>query len=650
MGVILDSVEREFSTRKVGIEEFCTSEEFCGKTLYPRQLVLLKLIFLEEMTEWEESVLDEWIEGRNGTEMCPMIRERRQWLRDNGYSHFSEVNFIGGRRSSKGFVSALAAAKIMYETWKLGDPGSYYGIDPDKEIWFTAVAASLQQAKDQQFSDLVSAATRCKALDNIKLLEESFTIPTAADQQYILEMKNRGIKVGRDFNKLRCKPLAANADTLRGSATICYIFDEMAFMLEGQSRSSAAECYDAAMPSVAQFGQDGLVFCQSSPYTKIGKFYERSGQDAFKLNAETGQPSFPNMFSFRFPSWELYRDYERTRGTRQEIRDAIMVSPDADLDTLNPRDAIKCQEMRFAEEANPEKFKVERRAMWAEVVDAYLNPSKVDIAFCREYMDKPIMMNTSGLSGYAYKGHADPSTTTAGFGFALGHLEHFRSGDHGAEEPHVVFDVVQRWDPKKFEHGTIDQLEVMEEIGYYIQTFRPYEFTFDQFNSATMIQWLRQHMSEKGIGGIRIGEVTATKAMNWNRWEVFKTALNLEYIHIPKNCPDSLYASQELKFLQEKGGRIEKQDIGPVQTKDIADCIAEVTYALLSTAIGSPIANLLNSPSFGAQGGYNIGKNNREGMGGFNGSGAVADHYSEMRRSASTNPTNRARGRGFRRR
>lgn len=649
MGQILDSVEREFSQRMVGIEEFCTSEEFCGKTLYPRQIVLLKLIFLEEMTEWEESVLQEWIDGEGGCQMCPQIRERRQWLRDNGYSHFSEVNFIGGRRSSKGFISALAAAKIMYETWKLGDPGTHYGIDPDKEIFFIAVAASLEQAKQQQFSDLVSSATRCKALDNVKLLEESFTIPTAADQQYVLEMKNRGIKVGRDFNKLRCKPLAANADTIRGSATLVYIFDEMAFMMEGESRSSAAQCYDAAMPSVAQFGKDSLVFCQSSPYTKIGKFYDRAGDDAFKLDIETGLPSFPNMFSFRFPSWELYRDYARN----PKIKEAIMVSPDVDMESLNAGDKIKCQEMRFAEEANPEKFKVERRAMWAEVIDAYLNPTKVDKAFSSEFQGRRIEMQTSGTYEYQYKGHADPSTTTAGFGMALGHVEYFPTGNAGIMEPHVIFDVVQRWNPKDFAESTIDQLEVMDEIAHWIQLFRPYEFTFDQFNSAAMIQFLRTNLSNKGIGGVRVGEVTATKAKNWDRWEVFKTCLNLELIHVPKNCPDSAYAAMELKFLQEKGGRIEKQDLGPVQTKDIADSMAEVVYSLMSGAIGSPIQSLGGlSPRMGGQGGYNIGKGSRDELGAGTASNNITDYLSRtrmggMQRGGGPNP---ARGRGQRRR
>jgi hypothetical protein len=53
-------------------------------------------------------------------------------------------------------------------------------------------------------------------------------------------------------------------------------FDEMAHMQqEGESAQTAASVYEAATPALAQFGKDAMIFCNSSPYTKIGKFYDR---------------------------------------------------------------------------------------------------------------------------------------------------------------------------------------------------------------------------------------------------------------------------------------------------------------------------------------------------------------------------------------
>jgi intein/homing endonuclease len=494
MGFIADQVKREFDNRRVGIVEFSESSEFCGKPLYPRQRVLLKLLFLEEMEGWEEDIVTEWQEGTGELTLPPNTRERRDYLRENKFSHFSEIVLVGGRRSSKGFVTGLAVGKKIYDTWKLGDPGGHYGIDPQKEIYFSCIASSLDQAKKYQFADLISVITSCKSLTANKVQEESFSIPTASDMQYLLELKNRGIKVGRDFSKLRGIPLAANADSIRGSATLCTIFDEMAWMMEGESRSSAKACYDALKPSLAQFGKDAFVFCNSSPATKIGQFFKR-WEDSFEMT-EQGHPKFMTLLSVKFPSWELYKDYKIDPGRR--FKSAIMVSPDADPETLNEDDRLACLAARDEETSNPESFKVERRGEWAEIQDSYLDPKSIDGSFSGIWSGGTVTANRSGGSYlFRYKCHLDPSSTTAGFGFALAHVE------YEAETPHVVFDYIQRWDPKNF-GGTIDWHHIIEESTIWIQLFHPEEFSFDQFNCLS-----KDTIIQTGYGGLKLSEIAA---------------------------------------------------------------------------------------------------------------------------------------------
>ena len=106
----------------------------------------------------------------------------------------------------------------------------------------------------------------------------------------------------------------------------------------------------------------------------------------------------------------------------------------------------------------------------------------------------------------------------------------------------------------------------------------------------------------------RILEKTATVKNNFNKYEAFKTALNLDLIHIPTNCPDSEYSALELKFLQVRNGRVDKQDLGPVQTKDIADCIAEVSATLLGGTASDVIGLHDSRLQVGAQYGYNVGR------------------------------------------
>jgi len=145
---LIDYFSLNLKDKKVSIVEFAESDEYCNKPLYPRQRLLLKLIFLEELTPFEEDILDEWIHNKSGEVMLsPHIRERTQILRDRGYDHFREVMLIGGRRSSKGHITGLAVAKKIYDLINMDNPQEKYGIDRDKAIWVTTIAASEDQAK-----------------------------------------------------------------------------------------------------------------------------------------------------------------------------------------------------------------------------------------------------------------------------------------------------------------------------------------------------------------------------------------------------------------------------------------------------------------------------------------------------------------------
>lgn len=639
---LLDQVENSLTINRVGIEEFAESDQFCDKPLYPRQKLLLKLIYLEELTGKEEDALNYWINGgRNGNEinLSPNIRERITYLRENGYSHFREIVLVGGRRSSKGFCTGMAMAKCMYDTLQLQDPGRYYQIDPDKDIYFSCVAGSEAQAKEFQYADFSSTVESCKAFEPYiqKSLETEMRVATPEDIRRINQRKARGVKLDKDIAKLRGKALAANAGTLRGSATMGLVIDEMAHMIAGESKASADLVYNAAVPALDQFGKDGMIFCNSSPYSKTGMFFERyeNALIPFLPDFEPGETlsdevknGSPMTMTLRYPSWALFEGYQEDKRWRK----AITVSADWDRDEKNEDGTDKWssddrQQITIAkaeEAANPETYKVERRGRFAEVTDAYLNPTMVDRAFAGvpngfddsgRYVLAPLNTNygTGAINLYQYKFHLDPSSTTAGFGFAIAHLEYFKNSN-GEEEPHVVFDMVKRWNPKDFPGQTIQWAYVINEIMGYAEIFRPYEITFDQFQSAEPIQTMNNLLMERGIEGIRVYEKTATLERNWFRAETFKTALNHGLIHIPFDTEDCRLASDELKFLQVKmtGGRhprVDKQTIGPVQTKDMADCIMDCT----ETLIGNLLANKMRDRATdavmatGAQGGFRIG-------------------------------------------
>jgi hypothetical protein len=60
---LLDQLEASFNHEPVSIVDFAQSPRFCNRTLYPRQRLLLKLFFLEELTDDEHRILEHWQSG-----------------------------------------------------------------------------------------------------------------------------------------------------------------------------------------------------------------------------------------------------------------------------------------------------------------------------------------------------------------------------------------------------------------------------------------------------------------------------------------------------------------------------------------------------------------------------------------------------------
>lgn len=682
MSELLDLVSQGLVPKTVGVHEFAESSDFCNKTLYPRQVVLLKLVFLEEMTGDEEDILSEWIDGSRNNEITisPNIRERRDFLREEGYLHFREVELVGGRRSSKGFITGVGMAKVMFDTLQLGDPGEHYGIDPEHQIYFSCIAGSEAQAKEFQYADFASTIETCKAFEPylVKSLETEFRVATSADLRRIGGNRSRGHKIQRDIAKLRGKALASNAGTLRGSATMTACIDEMAHMLPGESKASADLVYTALGPSLDQFGIDGMLWLNSSPYSKVGKFYDLYDESLrpfdpkrpIEYDHDSDSEEVPNgdprMMMFQFPSWALfdrYRKYKSRWKQRERGRSwdkAITVSPDWDPEEKDAagdaihsiKDKQNIMAARQEEAKNPEAYKVERRGKFAEVTDAFLNPAMVDRMYqgipdgtqiqvdgSLAQVYRPYFTNygEGALNTFRYKFHCDPSSTTAGFGFAIAHIEYFVNPNTGQDEEHVVFDIIKRWDPKSF-GGVIRWAPILAEIVTYADIFRPFEITFDQHQSVEPIQTLQEKLAMRNIV-CQVYEKTATNELNWKRWEVFKTALYQGLIHGP--CDESQFSiptcQNELKFLQEiktggKYSKVEKQDVGPVKTKDQADCASECVYSLIGNLMLTRMRErLANSIVGGGQGGYGIGQGGPGGPVGGDGPPGISGYYSSQR-------------------
>lgn len=232
--------------------------------------------------------------------------ERIKYLKDAGYPHFRTIQLVGGRRSGKGFITAVAMAYKIYQLTLMESVGKHYGIDEGKAVYFSVIADSMEQAKAHQFGDAANALLDCDMLQKQQLITkyvaESIHVATPFDKRRASVLRSTGAKIDKDMASLIVKAFGTNSKTLRGSASMMYVFDEFAHFISGDSKMSDEEIYKAAIPSLATFDEDAMIFVNSSPYSKTGKFFELYEQAVLLDPPEDGEPVYPTHFMLQFPS------------------------------------------------------------------------------------------------------------------------------------------------------------------------------------------------------------------------------------------------------------------------------------------------------------------------------------------------------------
>jgi len=94
------------------------------------------------------------------------------------------------------------------------------------------------------------------------------------------------------------------------------------------------------------------------------------------------------------------------------------------------------------------------------------------------------------------------------------------------------------------------------------------------------------------------------------RAERFKSAIGMNWVHSYRDIfgPNgSSLLEQELKFLQETNGKVDKQKFGPIRTSDLSDCLMVIVDQLLEdNFIKLEMRDRLGNANLnvGGQGGY----------------------------------------------
>lgn len=603
--------------------DFASHPSFCNQKLYPRQRTLLKLIYLEteSMSQYDIDVINEWRLGfqqpKDVFGVQPDIWDRVKYLKERGYHHFPHVQAVLGRRASKGFIGGVLGAERFAYFYSLDNWQSHFNLAPGVTGWCQVVATSQGQAKRTQFADIRYLVENCKYLqESISISKEGeFAVRTPSDLRRIAEMKAKGVTIEHEIASLRCVAQSTNSGTTRGVSSFMMAYDEFAHQIFSTgSTKSGDEVYEASQPSLDQFGVQQLTYLPSSPLTKIGLFFElyRHGsvllpsytngvlgmeehtEKSLGIDAEAEIEGLtevdPEMLIFQGSSFELYKDWERSKELGgPKFKRAVQVYDDR---------------MKRLQVRNPEKFSVERLGQFAAVQDAYLDPDKVDLMFAPVKWREPLKPQRFGYLNRQYRIHCDPGRVNANFALAIAHLEDapcdacgsvyipttLGTVGHNCPEggriwPHVIIDYLQVWQARDYPDHTIDYRQVREEIQKILRKFPSTEkVSFDQWNAASMVADLKHEFSPK----IRVVEEAFTQQVNQDRFEDFKSLVNLGWIH---SYEDHFgeggigLLEQELKFLSTKNGKVDKQDFGPITTKDLADCVMVIATDLLHNAL-----------------------------------------------------------------
>jgi hypothetical protein len=630
------------------IIDFCILPDYLNRpNLYPRQATLLKVMFLqtELLTSYDYDVIGEWTqnyldtadehgEGNNGmvpdvlermriNRLCPCGHDRGEHIREikgrmvwdqvcshgslcrcSGYKGrrwFRQTSNISGRRGSKGHIGAQAGAYVLWNYMGLSDPQAHFGVDRDKPLTGIVFAGKKDQALKNQWGDLNNVILGAPCFSNYisKPMGESLSVYSPWDYYRMQERLARGIQSAGDMATFQIVPKESTLMAGRGPASFMQFYDEMAHVVATGANRSAEEVYGSATPSLDQFKEWAFLYIPTSPWQKIGQSYVEY-QQSIEVN-EDGSPAYPEKLMVQLTSWDIYKDWEKA-STIQSTPEGLFFQP--------LRGAIQDydEQMQQLEKANPETFAVERRSRWATAMNAYLNADRVKEMW-QPWPDvsHPMKQETRGILSKTYRAHGDPSKSGAGFGFAVAHIESV--DDRGL--PHVVFDQIRAWLPSDFEGGEIDYDVVERDLEQVVHDFLPSELTFDQFNSVGTIQRLQKYaLRGQFPKRVQVYERTATGPLNWKTYETFKTAVNMGLVH----GPYFELADLELTFLQDLGGKVEHPTSGPVQTKDVADCMAIVVYELIGNQMSAFIGKSLSDLTLqgAASGGFDPYQSYRE--------------------------------------
>jgi hypothetical protein len=288
-----------------------------GPSLLVRQPVL-KLLFVRDdlMSPYDFDVIGEWSESfqRTGTNgIQPDVLTRMKLCQQEGRPWFREALLVVGRRGGKNYLGAIVGAYVLWRFLGLEDPQAAFGIDPTQRLTGIVFGSKFTQARDVQFRVLQQTIVNAPCFTPLlsRTRADSLTLRSLADIRRAAEPR-RGSAPDLDQASFEIVAKESTDTAGRGPTSFMIYLDEGAHMVgtTGASRSME-DVYEAATPSLDQFGTWGFIYIPSSPWQRAGKFWDLY-QQALETDPLTGLPTYPEKPMVQLTSWDLYMDWDRT--------------------------------------------------------------------------------------------------------------------------------------------------------------------------------------------------------------------------------------------------------------------------------------------------------------------------------------------------
>lgn len=496
-------------------------------------------------------------------------------------SQFERALLTGAIGIGKTTFASIALPYMAHWVLCLKDPQKYFGLLPGSRIAFMQMSTSEQQAREVIFGDIVARIKNCEWFRDNFPMDPKFT---------------RQIRFEKDVWIL---PGDSAETSFEGYNILGGILDE------GDSHKITAE---------KDFAQQGFETIESRVASRfvdnsdpereghlgllivIGQMKKASGfmarqYRAFKLD--------PKAYVVRMSIWESFGwdKYTRADGTRNSFWYQIkrrMIVPPAVGAILDPDECIEIPNAFLAQfRNNPEKALRDLAGIPPATADPFISlVDKIEEArdkwVERTEGSSPVSESVTApkfASWFLANGdprkrvlHVDVAISPNGdaLGMAMGYVEKLVTVDE-EEKPYIVIDFMLR---VRAAPGTEIMLSDVRRIIYDlrdVRRFRLKKVTYDGFQSTDTLQQLRKKRFEAE-------NVSVDKTVL--PYEDLREAIYESRIEFPRymtymNLGDTELVEVAYKELTELSVQKNKVDHPANGSKDLADCLAAVTYTLM---------------------------------------------------------------------